>query len=420
MLDSVRIGVKAGDGGNGAMTFRREKFIPHGGPDGGNGGRGGAIYLEADENLNTLLAFQYQHSFVAQSGQGGARQKKSGAGGENLMVKVPLGTTVYHIARDGAFELLADISSSGERVLVAEGGRGGCGNTHFKTSTRQTPRIAQLGESGEEQALLLKLTLIADVGLVGCPNAGKSTLLSAISAAKPRIASYPFTTTEPVLGVVKTGWKTFTLAEIPGLIAGAHDGRGLGHEFLRHAERTKILIHLVDGSRESPLDDFDMVRQELALHDAHLLEKVQLVAVNKIDMPEVQDRLVSLEGDFADVGVKALFISAATGQGVSELMAEAAKVLERLKDDKEEDIVPRKVFRPQPKGIGRSIRKVGNTFVVEVPELERLMTRGGSIGAELRLHLKQQLARMGVSKSLEKAGIKTGDRIRCGDLEWEW
>ena len=420
MFDRVEIWVQAGNGGNGSISFRHEKFVPLGGPDGGDGGDGGNIVIQAETSQSSLRGFRQKRLYRAEDGKSGLGKKKHGKSGEDRILMVPPGTVVIDETPDGGAEIIADLQQPEQQAVIARGGKGGRGNTHYATSTNQAPQIAQGGEPREKNLIRLEMRLIADVGIIGYPNVGKSTLLAAASAAKPKIASYPFTTLEPALGVVSVGRDSFVMADIPGLIEGAHLGRGLGHDFLRHIMRTRVLVHLLEGSSADPTKDMAKVNEELLLFDLGLAGKPQLVAVNKIDMPEVQDRLVSLEGDFADVGVKVLFISAATGQGVSELMAEAAKVLERLKDDKKEDIVPRKVFRPQPKGIGRSIRKVGNTFVVEAPELERLMNRGGSVGAELRLHLKQQLGKLGISKSLERAGIKAGDKIRCGDLEWEW
>ncbi len=293
------------------------------------------------------------------------------------------------------------------------------GNIHFATSTNQAPQIAQRGEPGEESAIILEMRLIADVGIIGYPNVGKSTLLAAASAAKPKIASYPFTTLEPVLGVVEVGDESFTLAEIPGLIEGAHLGRGLGHDFLRHAMRTKILIHLIDAGSSSPVEDMVRVNTELSLFDPTLALKPQLVVLNKIDLPGVQERLAEIKDAFGCAAIKPLFIAAATGRGVPELMAQAMKMLNKIAAEKEATEVPGKVFRPRPR-VSVSVHREGDTFILSAPELERIVTRGGVAGPEVRWQLKRQFARLGVNKALEKAGVKPGDRVRCGNLEWEW
>jgi len=308
-----------------------------------------------------------------------------------------------------------------QQAVVVKGGEGGLGNIHFASSTNQAPQIAQKGEVGEENSIILELRLIADVGIIGYPNVGKSTLLAAVSAAKPKIASYPFTTREPILGVAEVGPEGLVLAEIPGLIDGAHLGRGLGHDFLRHIVRTKILIHLIDGGSASPVEDMIRVNAELSLFDSALAQKSQLVAVNKIDLPLVQACLARIRDAFSSVGTTVFFVSAATGEGVTELMVETAKLLKQVSTAKEAGKkVPRKVFRPRPRGVDTSVCKEGDTFVVVSPGLERIMTRMDVTSPDVRRQLKRQLTRLGVSKSLEKAGIRPGDRVRCGDLEWEW
>jgi GTP-binding protein len=295
------------------------------------------------------------------------------------------------------------------------------GNTHFSSSTNQAPRIAQTGEAGEESSIILELRLIADSGIIGYPNVGKSTLLATASAAKPKIASYPFTTCEPILGVVEVGQQAFVLAEIPGLIADAHLGRGLGHDFLRHIMRTKILIHLIDGNAVSPVEDMIRVNNELSLFDSTLAQKPQLVVVNKIDLPQVRTRLTEIGNAFSNAGIKVIFISAATGEGVSELMAATMKRLNQVTAEKEAGKkVARKVFHPKPKAGGASVHKEGGIFVVVAPGLERIVVRTGVASPEVRRQLKKQFTRLGVSQALERAGIKAGDRVRCGTLEWEW
>jgi len=313
------------------------------------------------------------------------------------------------------------LEQPGQEVVGAKGGKGGLGNIHFASSTNQAPQIAQKGEVGEQNAIILELRLIADVGIIGYPNVGKSTLLAAASAAKPKIASYPFTTREPILGVAEVGRESLVLAEIPGLIDGAHLGRGLGHDFLRHILRTKMLIHLIDGSSVSPVEDMIRVNAELSLFDSALTKKPQLVAVNKIDLPQVRAQLARIKDAFSSVGTSVFFVSAATGEGVTELMVETAKLLKEVTARRETGTkILKKVFRPQPRDVGTSVYKDGDTFVVVAPGLERIMARMDVTSREVHQQLKRQLARLGVSKSLEKAGIKPGDRVRCGDLEWEW
>ncbi len=349
MIDRVEIYVKAGDGGNGVVSFRREKFVPFGGPDGGDGGNGGSVYLVGDESESTLLSFRYRKQFHAEKGVHGKGKNMHGKRGEDLFIKVPLGTQVRLKAENGPSILIADIVEQGQQVLVAKGGKGGRGNTHFATSTNQAPRTAEKGKPGEEKRLLLDLKLIADVGIIGSPNAGKSTLLSAVSKARPKIADYPFTTLEPVLGVVGIGYGSFVLADIPGIIEGAHEGRGLGLDFLRHIERTKALIHLVDGSSEDPVSDYRKVEAELVSYEAALKERPRIIAVNKIDLPHVRDRMPELERKFTEPGVPVHFISAATGEGVRELMSKAWDLVSkvpRLSTGKEE--AEFKVFRPRP------------------------------------------------------------------------
>ncbi|HLL49287.1 MAG TPA: GTPase ObgE, partial [Thermomicrobiales bacterium] len=328
LIDRARIWVKAGDGGNGSASFRREKFVPRGGPDGGDGGRGGTVYLRARPNLTSLLPFQFTTRFKAENGGPGRSQQRHGKNGKDLFVDVPPGTVVWD---DESGEIVADLTEANEQAAVARGGRGGLGNVHFKTSTRQAPRLAELGEPGEELWLRLELRMIADVGLVGLPNAGKSTLLAAASAARPKIADYPFTTLEPILGVVRVGGsdgQIFVMADIPGLIGGAAQGVGLGLEFLRHVRRTRVLVHVLDASggleTRDPLQDFETVNAELEAYEEDLLTKPMLVALNKIDIPEAQDKLEALTNTLQDRGYPVFPISAATGEGVQTLLQAVA------------------------------------------------------------------------------------------------
>ena len=419
MFDRVEIVVRGGDGGDGAISFHREKFVPLGGPDGGDGGKGGDIVIVADPAATSLHRFKRKRLYKAGVGGSGKGDKMHGKNGETLVLNVPAGTVVsYKTAMEDA--LIADLEQAGQSAVVARGGKGGSGNVHFASSTNQAPRIAQRGEAGEECSIMLEMRLIADVGIIGYPNVGKSTLLAAASAAKPKIASYPFTTIEPVLGVVEVGMKSYVLAEIPGLIEDAHLGRGLGHDFLRHIIRTRMLIHLIDASSVSPVEDMMQVNEELRLFDSSLAWKPQLIAVNKIDLPEVQARLGEIRSVLSDAGVSAAYISAATGEGVSGLMAETMRMLDKVAVEREVVKLPKKVFRPQPRVSAIGVRKEGDIFVIVAPGLERIVTRGGVTGSELRWHLRRQFVRLGVDKALKKAGVKPGDRVRCGTLEWEW
>ena len=347
MIDRIEILVKGGNGGNGVVSFRREKYVPFGGPDGGDGGNGGSVFFVAIQGLSTLRHLRYRKRYLAGRGGHGKGKNQHGGRGRDLIVEVPLGTAIYIMENDEQ-RFLADLTSAGQRVLVAKGGRGGWGNARFATATEQAPRIAQKGEIGAEHHLLLDLKLIADVGIIGEPNVGKSTLLSSVSKSRPKIADYPFTTTEPILGVVESGYHAFVLAEIPGLIEGAHLGRGLGHHFLRHIERTKVLIHLLDGSADNPRSHIEGINRELMLFNPALGQKPQLIAVNKIDLPSVRARIPELKGELEGVGSPLCFISAATGEGLAELMATTMSLLKRSQPQAQAEETQFKVFRPKP------------------------------------------------------------------------
>jgi GTP-binding protein len=420
MFDKAEVRVKAGDGGNGMVCFRREMYVPYGGPDGGDGGNGGNVLVRADDVVDSLRRYRQRKIQRAESGHKGGSSQKHGKDGKELILLVPPGTILTEKTEEGAEVLLADLEKTGDKVLVARGGKGGWGNTHYKSSTNQAPRIAQRGEAGEEHTIRMEMRLIADVSIIGYPNAGKSTLLAAASAARPKVASYPFTTIEPVLGVVELGLDSFVMAEIPGLIEGAHLGRGLGHEFLRHAMRTKIFIHLISGTSESPVDDMLHVNEELNMFDASLLRKKQLIALNKIDLPEVQEHLDIIKEELTGAGINAHYISAATGQGVPELMAEAMKVLKAETEMGKNVEVPGKVFQPQPREPRIRVIRKGDEFVIHAPDLERIIAGAGITPAELSWQLNFQLKRMGINKTMEKAGVKNGDKIRCGEITWEW
>ncbi|MBD0372322.1 MAG: GTPase ObgE [Pyrinomonadaceae bacterium] len=335
-IDRTKIRVAGGHGGNGVTAFRREKFVPRGGPSGGDGGRGGSVWLEADESFNTLLHLRYNPEHIAERGRHGEGSNRTGREGSDITVRVPVGTQVYD-AETG--ELLYDFTRSGERWLAARGGRGGFGNSHFATSTNRAPRYHQEGSPGEEREFQLELKLLADVGLVGFPNAGKSTLISTISAAKPKIADYPFTTLEPHLGVVDLGeYHTMVVADIPGLIEGAHEGAGLGDRFLRHVERTKLLLHLVDVSSASGRDtvsDYETINRELKAYDEQLALRPQIVVATKIDALDEPERLESLRARAERDGRAFYAISSATGEGVRELVRAAARLLDEINSSAE-------------------------------------------------------------------------------------
>ena len=322
MIDEVAIEVRSGAGGPGAATFRREKFVPRGGPDGGNGGRGGHVLALANAQLNTLRRYRRARRMLSEDGQKGGSNNRTGRDGADLILEVPVGTAIIRADPDGGEERLADLGEDDAMAMLVRGGRGGYGNTHFRSSTNRAPRVAQRGEPGQSLRLRLELRLIADVGLVGLPNAGKSTLLDRLSNAHPRIGAYPFTTLEPNLGVARVGWEEFVLADLPGLIEGAADGSGLGHEFLRHTTRTRVLVHIIDGGVEDVLAAFDLINRELAAYSAALAAKPQIVVINKIDQPDVRVREETVQAAFAARGHQPRWISAAGGEGLEALARE--------------------------------------------------------------------------------------------------
>jgi GTP-binding protein len=424
-LDQVELTVIAGNGGNGAATFRREAHVPRGGPDGGDGGRGGSIYLVVDVGQTMLIDYRYKHHFRARPGGPGEGSRRHGKAGADLELPVPPGTTVFD-ARTG--DLLADLVYPAQRALVARGGRGGLGNTHFATSTHQAPRHAQKGEPGEELRLRLELRLIADVGFVGLPNAGKSTLLKALTAATPRIADYPFTTLEPNLGVLDLATddpadeRRPTLADLPGLIEGASAGAGLGHAFLRHVERTRVLAHVVDLSEADPERDFSVIREELEARDPALLEKRTLVVANKMD--RLPDPAIVQAFDRARTrdGLEVVHTSAATGLGLVELRA----ALARLLPEDEPMGLPGEaagvvVHRYDPTDEGYVIDRDGEgTWLVRGRRVERLVAQTDFENEESATRFQRELARLGIVEGLRAAGVETGDLVRIGATELEW
>ena len=442
MIDTVRLNIKGGDGGNGCVSFLREKFRPHGGPNGGDGGDGGNAYLVGEPSRNTLLHLKFNSTIYVERGKHGRGKEMRGGNGPDNIIKVPLGTLVRRRNPDGTLEFLADITDE-TPYLVAQGGRGGWGNTRFATSTNQEPLLSQKGELGEYVVLLLELKLLADVGLLAKPNAGKSTLLSHCSAAQPRIASYPFTTVEPVLGVVGTRDKSFVMMEVPGLIEGAHDGVGLGDQFLRHAERARIYIHILDGLSEDPIADYHMVNEELRQFNPVLAEKPQVIAVNKLDVTEVRARQAELEQEVlaAVESRKSIeepapwetkpspifFISAATGEGIDVLLGHVIELLDKtiaagseLAAEAEAEPAglefrhSRRTTRPS------TFHKDNGVYVIESEQLERLTAMADTRDYRVVLQIWREMTRLGLARSLEEAGIEAGDTIRIGRAEMEW
>jgi GTPase len=420
-IDEAEIEVKSGKGGNGMVHFRREKYVPRGGPDGGDGGRGGDVVLEVRPTLNTLTAFRFTVRFTADDGKGGGSNNKFGKSAENLIVPVPPGTVVYEIADRETPSLLGDLTAPGQQLVVCKGGRGGRGNTHFKSSINQTPRTAENGEPGEAKRLRLELKLIADIGIVGVPNAGKSTLLAALTNAQPKIASYPFTTLEPNLGVASVDEETtVVLADIPGLIEGAANGAGLGHDFLRHVQRTRLLIHLLDGFSTDPLEDFAQINAELALFDPNLAKKPQIVALNKIDQPEVHARLKTLKAQFKKQKVDLLGISALARTDLRELLRKAVETL--AETPALEEISPElPVYRPAEDPRAFTVSREGEGgWRIKSAAIERAaeMTPWDQSGSVRRF--QKLMERLGVDKALREAGAQEGDTVYIGEYELEY
>ncbi len=420
-LDQVKIWVRAGAGGDGAATFRREAHVPRGGPDGGDGGRGGSVILRVDTGQTTLRDFRYAHHFRATPGGRGTGQKRHGRAGEDLVLHVPPGTAVYD---DAAGELLADLVSAEQMAMVARGGRGGLGNVHFATATHQAPRHALKGEPGEERWLRLELRLIADVGLVGLPNAGKSTLLASLTAARPKIADYPFTTLEPNLGVMELDGadeRRPTIADVPGLIEGASSGAGLGHAFLRHVERTRVLVHVVDGAARDPERDYAVIRDELVAHDPALLRKPMVVAFNKLDLPAATAAWPAFRAARQEAGAAAVAVSAARGDGLAELRRLLADALPSAAE---------MATPPEPAGIvvhrlastdeTFSVAREGGQLIVHGRRIERLAAQTDFENEESAERFQRDLARLGVEAELRRAGVAPGETVRIGRVELEW
>lgn len=419
--DYAKIKVKSGDGGNGAVSFRREKYVAAGGPDGGDGGKGGDVYFEVDRDANTLIDFRYKRIFKADNGKNGEGAHRYGKSGEDLVIKVPLGTIIKD-AETG--EVVADLYKPGQKELILPGGRGGKGNSHFASAVRQAPHFSQGGEKGLEKEFILELKSLADVGLVGFPNAGKSTFLSVVTSAKPKIANYQFTTIDPNLGVVKNEYgDSFVIADIPGIIEGASEGVGLGIQFLRHIERTRLLLHFIDVSGlegRNPVEDYYAINQELANYSEKLSKRKQIIVATKMDI--VQDETLYLELEkLAKKEKKEIFkISAATGQGVKELMKRVSELLKELPKEELTETQARKIYTLEEKKEGFTITKEKGMFVVDGPAVQRLMARVNLEDNESLYYFQKCLADLGVNEELKKAGVQEGDTVKVVDWELEW
>ena len=417
--DEAKINVRSGDGGDGMISFRQEKFVRLGGPNGGDGGRGGDVIFVASTHMNSLLNFQHQKHHRAGNGVHGTVQNMTGAGGQDLRIEAPVGTIIRNAATG---DVLADLTQPGQEVVILSGGRGGRGNIHFANSRQQAPRVAERGEPGQELWLALELKLIADVGIVGVPNAGKSTLLSVVSAARPKIGDYPFTTLQPNLGVVALDdYETMVLADIPGLIEGASAGVGLGHDFLRHVERTRVLIHLLDGMAVDPLQDWKMINDELALYNPALAAKPQLVVLNKFDLPDVKELEPLLREAISEAGQPFMSISAVTGEGVRPMLYEVKKMLDAQPVDTAPTAAEPVVIRPRIEERAFTIsREDGHVWRVRGKEIERIVSMTYFEFDDALMRFQTVLEKMGITAALTQAGVKVGDTVYIGDMELEW
>ncbi len=419
-IDYVKIAVKSGDGGNGAISFRREKYVANGGPDGGDGGNGGSVYLKVNSDINTLLDFKYKKVFNADDGKKGEGSRCSGKSADDLYISIPKGTIVKDIDKD---IIIADLSEENQVFLVAKGGKGGRGNQHFATPTRQVPNFAEQGRKGIERNLELELKMLADVGLVGFPNVGKSTIISTVSSAKPKIANYHFTTLEPALGVVRSkSGSTFVMADIPGIIEGASEGVGLGLKFLKHVERTRLILHVVDVSGSegrNPVEDFNKINEELKKYSEKLAGKKQIVVANKMDSLNDQELLTELEKVCSEKNLKLFKISAATNQGLTELIEFIAQELENIpkeelvdiQDNYEDDELTDNEWY---------IEKTSEGFSVKGVPIERLMSRVNVFDIESRQYMQRALNKMGVMQKLKEEGLQHGDIIDVIGFQMEY
>lgn len=420
-VDYTKIIIKSGNGGNGAKTFRREKYVAAGGPDGGDGGKGGDIYFVVDPDVNTLIDFRYNKKFKAEDGKNGSGGNCYGKSGENLYIGVPRGTVVKD-AETG--KVLVDLSEEGQKELVLQGGRGGKGNTHFATSTRQAPNFAQEGEKGQEKEIILELKLLADVGLLGYPNVGKSTILSMVTSAKPKIANYEFTTIQPNLGVVKTEYgDSFVIADIPGIIEGASEGIGLGLQFLRHIERTRLLLHVIDVSGTSgrvPIEDYYTINKELKKYSEKLSKRKQIIVANKIDAMQDETQYKELEQLAKENNIEIFKISAATGQGLKELLNKVAEALKELPKEEIVEAEERVVYTLKEKKDEFNIRIENGVYIVDGPAIEKLLGRVNMEDNESLYYFQKTIKQLGVEAKLKEMGIKEGDTVKFIIWEFEW
>ncbi|EPY08956.1 GTPase ObgE [Paenibacillus sp. E194] len=429
-VDKTRIYVKGGDGGDGIVSYRREKYVPMGGPAGGDGGHGGDVIFRVDEGLRTLVDFRYQKHFKAERGEKGRNKSRHGANAEDMIVRVPPGTVVID---DDTKEVVADLTRQGQEVVIAKGGRGGRGNIRFATANNPAPELAEHGEEGQERWVILELKVMADVGLVGFPSVGKSTLLSVVSAAQPKIGAYHFTTITPNLGMVDVGeGRSFVMADLPGLIEGAHTGIGLGHEFLRHVERTRIIIHVVDMAGmegRDPFDDWVKINEELKLYNEKLSERPQVIAANKMDMPEAEENLVVFREKVREMtgsDIEIMPISSLTRQGIQELLYRAMEMLEQLPEAPEveevAEVEERKIYRFEKTKHDSefTIRRENDTFVVESEAVENMLKRMQMNSHDAILRFARTLRHMGIDEALRKRGAVDGTIVRIADFEFEF
>ncbi len=424
MIDRALISVIGGSGGDGAVHGRREKFVPRGGPDGGDGGDGGSVHIRVDGNLNTLFPFSRKRRFAANNGANGASGLKHGESGMDVTIDVPPGTIIW--GEGTTPRMMADLVSAGDAVTVAQGGRGGRGNGRFATSINRFPLLAEAGEPGQRLQLRLELKLLADVGVVGLPNAGKSSMLAAVSRAHPKIADYPFTTLEPNLGVVEWRRDSFVMVDIPGLIEGAHKGVGLGIDFLRHIERTDVLVHIVDGSVEDPMSSYRQINHELEEHDRKLMDRPQVVVLNKVDIPGVASRVAPMREELSSLGIPAHVCSVAARQGIEDVLDSVLHTLREIRssrtaEDSGVDSGPElAVLRPQPRGRVHKVSQRDGVYTVGLSDAVRIAARVDMNNWNARMQFYDYLRRRGVVKALEQMGISSGDTVRFGAMEWEW
>lgn len=424
MKDYIELILQGGNGGPGVVSFRREKYVPLGGPDGGDGGRGGNVYAVADKQISSLRELQRSRTIKAAGGEKGGSGKKRGRDGAHIFLSVPLGTVIWKRGAGEDKALIAELLRDGDKILLLRGGVGGYGNAHFATAMVKVPKLAEVGEAGEEGRFIFEHKLLIDVAIVGSPGSGKSTLLSSVTNARPRVGSYLFTTTEPVLGVYEMMGDAFVVAELPAIVEGASHGLGLGAHFLKHAERCAAIIHLLDGASPTLPEDLKVLREEVGKYNIALLEKPFFIAVNKVDLPEVRDRIGELHGALKVGGAPVFFISAATKENVGRLMESVIKVVS----------IARKAHRASPSGPsvrpdvlrpvtakeGVAIQKKGGAFIIVAPRIERLMAGTDFDDPEARAQLEAYLMKAGVRKALEKAGFESGDTVRIGEVEMEW